>query len=348
MDLPTIANLQLASPNPGLHACHCPEDLAEIPQEWVMLPSDRNPLMDMIPMLRMHALAIFLWAGACPHLQAQAFTDIQLETLHNENVSRSELPAEMRGDATVMATVRSGLHFQPGTYTGLDLRAGLSRALQSRYSGLNFHELTAGVSLSRKFGIGAEVPSLALDLDLGRKLFNLDLRDAWYYRIGFKVSKRFADRLHLALQLGYEKQDGDHDKPKVLETPPGGEALPAIPGNPWSLDLLFFSLQTEYDLDERAWLSAGYRYQHGDVVSSTSSYPRIAAGATAITLDPVFGPGVIAYRLPADTHAITLDYNRAVLDAGTFFLGIEQQDARATSGINYKARLFRAGFIYGF
>jgi len=300
------------------------------------------------PMRLTQALAIFMWSGASQLLQAQAFTDVLLETQLNNNVSRSELPAEIREDETVTATVNSGLHRQPGTYTGLDLRAGLSRTLHRRYSGLSFHDLTAGASLTRKFGIGTEAPSLALDADIGRKLFNLDLRDAWYYRIGLRGSKRFADRMNLVLQLGYEKQDGDHNKPKILDTPPGGDAPPVIPGNPWSLDLFFLSLQSEYDLGERAWLSAGYRFQHGDVVSSTRSYPRVVAGATAITLDPVFGPGVIAYRLPADTHTVTLDYNRAVLGAGTFYLGIEQQDARATNGVAYKAQLFRAGFIYGF
>lgn len=302
----------------------------------------------MISMRLPHILAMVLGVGTSPLLQAQTHTDVLLETLHNDNLSRSELPIEMRQDSAVMATVSSSLHLQPGIYTGLDLRAGLSRTVQRRYSGLNFHELTTGVSLTRKFGIGLDAPSLALDADLGRKLFNLDLRDAWYYRLGIRGRQRFADRLNMVLQFGYEKQDGDHNKPKFAEAPTGEPPPPAKPGNPWSFDLLFLALQFEYDIDARSWLGAGYRFQHGDLVSSTGTYPRVVAGATAITLDPVFGPGVIAYRLPADTHAFTLDYNRAVLDAGTIYLGIEQQDARATSGINYQARLIRAGFIYGF
>lgn len=301
-------------------------------------------------LLRLPTVLGFLLCGSASSLaQAQGFGDVLLETLHNDNVSRSEQPAEKREDSVVAAALRTGLHLQPGIFTGVDLRAGLSKTLHRRYQGLDGLELTVGLSLTRKFGVGGNMPTLSVEAGFGRQLFDMDLRDAWFHRLGLRGSKRFSDRLNLTLQFGYEQQDGDHDAPRIPVAPPGGGPAPRPkPGNPWSLDLAFLALQGEYDLNELSWLGANWRYQHGDIVSSSRTYPRIVAAATAITDDPAFGPGVIAYRLPADTHTLSLDYNRAVLDAGTAYVGIEYQDTRAASAIEYRVHVIRAGFVYSF
>ena len=84
------------------------------------------------------------------------------------------------------------------------------------------------------------------------------------------------------------------------------------------------------------------------MVSTARPYPKVFNTATAITLDPLFGPLAAAYRIPALTNSLALDLNRALFSSSTLYLGLEFQDTRGKDGIDYDTGLIRCGFIHSF
>lgn len=284
--------------------------------------------------------AACLTAFLSPACQAQWFADVGAEASYRDNISRSERASDAREDTAATLTAQGGIHLQPGDYTGVTLTGTLDRTQYKRYTGLSNSEAGINLAVSRKFGLGDLQPSLGIDLGIARNEYNLGIRDAWIYRAGISIQKRLTDVFKLSGGLRYEKRDGDHDIPR----------LPAYPrsGAPWNTKSRSLFVTAELDLNAVTWASATYQVQDGDVVSTSVSYPAIFVTATAITLDPLFGPFAVAYRIPALTHSMALDLNRAVFNTSTLYLGVEYQDTRGRNGIDYEASLVRGGFIHSF
>lgn len=276
-----------------------------------------------------------------PAVLAQAFADGHGGLLYHDNLTRSEHARDAREDSAFVAAGTAGVHLQPGTYTGLTLIGTLERTQYRRYAGLSSWQAGLGASLSHKFGLGEMQPTLVFDLGVARAEYNADLRDAWIYRAGLSLRKRVTGTLNLRAGVDVERQDGDHDLPRTTLAVPR-------PGSPWDLDNRGLFLGAEQDLGPATWLDAMYRFQDGEVVSTAVPYAKILNAATAITLDPLFGPLTVAYRIPARTHIVAVDLNRAVFEAGTLYIGLEYQQTHGRSGIDYESGLLRGGFIHSF
>jgi hypothetical protein len=287
------------------------------------------------------ALLLVALLAACTQVQAQTFADIAAELVHHDNLTRSERSIDAKEDTATALAFRGGIHLQPGDYTGLTLTGTLNRTQFRRYSGLSSWEAGLAANLSHKFGLGDRAPSVSLDLGVARNEYNRGLRDAWIYRADLRLAKRVTDTLNLSGGLRYEKRDGDHDVPRFIPTAPR-------PGNSWDLDSHGLFLSAEQDLGATTWLSAVYQLQDGDVVSTAQSYPKIFNTATAITLDPLYGPTAVAYRIAARTHTLAFDLNGAVFEASTVYLGLEYQQTHGRNGIDYDTALVRSGFIHSF
>jgi hypothetical protein len=296
----------------------------------------KKPIQALFPIASAFLLCL---QGA--HASAQSFADVRTELVHNDNVTRSERDSDAREDTALALTASAGVHIQPGDYTGLTFTGAVNRTQYRRYSGLSSYEAGFGVDVSHKFGLGDRRPLLNIDVGVARNEYNIGVRDAWVYRAGIGLRKRVTDVLSLSSGLRYEKRDGDHDVPRNI---------PAMPrsGSSWDIAARVFFVTAELDIGAATWASATYQVQGGDVVSTALSYPKIFDTATAITLDPLFGAATVAYRIPAVTHTVALDLNRAVFDTSTLYVGAELQDTRGKNGIDYDVSLFRAGFIHSF
>lgn len=296
----------------------------------------------MPPLLHKLSVSLFIAAALCsPLCEAQWFADLGVESSYVDNLTRSEHSSDAREDSTLALTARRGLHVQPGDFTGLTLTGTLTGTRFSHYTGLNNFDAGLSATLAHKFGIGERQPTLSAEFGIARNEYNLGIRDAWLYRVGVSVQKRLTDTFNLSGGLRYEKRDGDHDQPRNIPLAPRS-------GAPWDTSSRTLFISGELDLNETWWASATYQLQDGDVVSTAVSYPKIFNAATAITLDPLFGPLAVAYRIPALTHSIALDLNRAVFSSGTLYLGVEFQDTRGRNGIDYYSSLLRGGFIHSF
>jgi hypothetical protein len=272
---------------------------------------------------------------------AQSFADVQAELSYQENFTRSERAIDAREDMALSTMVTAGTRLQPGDYTSLTIAGTLSRTQYRQYTGLSSWEAGLGLTGAHKFGIGERQPTLSIELGLARNEYNMPVRDAWIYRAALGLQKRLTDTLDVRGGIRYEVRDADHDIPRVIPSFPR-------PGNSWDVDSRTAFITAEQDLGPATWLAATYQFQQGDVVSTAIPYPKIFNTATAITLDPLFGPLAVAYRIPARTHILALEINRAIFASSTLYLGYEYQKTHGRNGVDYDSSVLRSGFIFGF
>lgn len=274
--------------------------------------------------------------------QAQWFSDFATELQLNDNLSRSgHNGAE---DTAISVALAAGYHWQTSDYTALNLLGSIQQTRWNTYSGMN--NLDSGLSLNvrHKFGIGENKPVLNFSTAYNLQNFHNNIRDASVFSNSLSLSKRFTDTLQLTLGASYEKNDGDHD----LAIPPAGAVWNNKFGKVWDYSAWTLSLQAELDLGPLSWLSGGFSYRNGDVVSTGINYTQVNTAAFARTYDPVFGPHAVSYRLDARTRLFSVDYNHALFEASTWYAGTEYQYSTASNGIPYKTSLLRTGFIHSF
>jgi len=323
--LPKAKGKDIHSGSIGTAFFYCIEALS---QAMKVLPSFRHALLLLIVCCSHHAAAQWFGNGA-------------VELGSNDNVSRSPVAQQEHSDQSLRAGISGGYHFQVADYTGLTIDASLTREQFRRYSGLSSNRVALGGTLSHKFGLGERAPIATLGMTTERAIHNLSLRNSWLYLLQAGVQQRLADKVLLRLSLEQQLQRGDYNRPRPAPAPP-------MPGDVWKLDLLVASATVEWDTGPASWLVAGMQLRHGDTVASVEPSPRFRVQSSAVTVDPVFGTGIVSYRLNANTRLFSLDWNLATSDRSTLYIGAERQLSRGGTDLTYQAGIIRTGFIVSY
>jgi hypothetical protein len=311
---------------------------------------------------RTRILAALLTAVSSFQISAEGeyFLDLGVDLLSSDNVSRAMNSVDLEEDVSFGFSAKGDYYIQAGDFTSVSLLGNLQRTLYESYDGLNNNNLGVGLSVSHKFGIGGEVPSIDFIIGVDGNSFDDDVRDALVYTSSVTLSRRFGETLLAGIGVSYEERDGDHDEIAVDDGPapgpylgpgpsPGPDSSPAPkPGDSFSVHSATLFAFADLDIGEFSWLSFGYQYSDGEVTSTSTPTDLIVDAATAITNDSVFGSNKFAYRLDAKTHTYNLDWNRAILETATLIIGVEYQDTNGYGGIDYNSTIIRAVFIYGF
>lgn len=292
-------------------------------------------------------LGIAFFAGAllsalATPARAEYFSGISFDFTHDDNLPRAPDGSEIGGNSGELAVWR-GFHWQLADYTGLDLTGTLARRQFNQPAALSTTRIEGSAMLRHKFGLGADVPELQLGASIARNSANDARRDAWRYQLSAGVKQRLSEQWSWNATASYERQDGDLDDPRVLPPP-----LPNLPGNVWDLRAWQLALGIEWDVGATWWLNATLTHRHGDIVSSVVPPTPILFVSHAVTIDPVFGDTMVAYRLAATTHTLALDWNHVVSDDSTVYVGVERQFSHASGAMSYGTGMVRAGFIHNF
>lgn len=289
-------------------------------------------------------LLAMLVALLCPlPLAAQWFAGSAVELRSNDNVSRSPLAAYALEDVAAVASLDGGLHRQISDYTGLTMAGTVTREQFRRYSGLSQTRLNLSATLDHKLGLGERAPVLQLGAGIERAAFNSSLRNYWLHTVRLGYRQRLTDTVMVSAAVAHENQQGDYDVLRRAVPP-----APQLPGDVWNQKALVASASVEWDTGAASWLTASLQYRDGETAASIPPYPFILRQSTAVTFDPVFGPGIVAYRIDARTRQLSLDWNLALSEAATAYIGIERQLTRGGTSLSYQAGIIRAGVVFSY
>ena len=271
--------------------------------------------------------SVFLWP--IEHALADWFYEGTAELLFNDNLNRAVLDSDIRSDINLEGELVAGYFAQVAEYTGVTANAAFSLAHFQKISDLNHASLNLGLSFSHKFGVGEKVPRLNGTVSIGEHKYEYEIRDVQVRRADLSLVKRFNDYVEISLGINHEDRDSGH--------------YSSFATNSFSTYVDGF-----LDLNATDWIGFSYVRMSGEITSSSSPSPTMLNASTATNKDKTFERGgtIIAYRLDAQTDVYSVDWNRALSNSATFYIGIEKQDSKASAGINYDVNMFRTGLMF--
>jgi hypothetical protein len=275
--------------------------------------------------------------GASP-ARAEWIADAEAAYVFDDNVSRAQRESDIRSDAAFLLHASGGYYFQLSDRTGATLSATLMREEHVRYSGLSHIGFGPSASIRTKLGVGPDAPWVRLSASALRREFDNDVRTGWLLSTAAAAGVRVTERVDVRAQLRLERQRADRSQALVA----------GISGAAFDLDSFSVSLGADYTARRETTVSLGYSYRSGDVVSSTRRNRAIFSVSEAIAPDPVFGAGIIAYRLDADSHIFDVRVSHALGERMSVNLGLARSLTYGDGGNNYYGSSVTASLLYNF
>jgi hypothetical protein len=246
---------------------------------------------------------------------ADWFGTIDSSVFHDDNLTYAKFPQDIVSDSGLTIGANGGYFIQLNNRDSLVIKTNISGTDYNKYDGLNNVSLGVGAAFKNKWGLGIYAPWTELSASTSKLEYKEDLRDSWLYQAKFSAGKRITERLSLWMELGFEKRVADethgHDR---------------VSGAAFDLINRTLGVSGNYIFNENMFLTLGYVYREGDVVStSLADHPghNWDSVMTAEADDPTFGHDAEAYRLYGVTHTLGVRLNFPVTNH--LLLGVEFQ-----------------------
>lgn len=272
------------------------------------------------------------------------YVDVSLDYLHDDNVGRAEVDADILEDDIVAL---SGSLNVPQL---LDSRSGLLHSLRLEYAAHTQWEDLSALAVSAastfRYQPGASFSAPWYEAQLVAALLqhrDSDIRDGAQLSLNLAVGSNFTDRLVGRMGYRYElRRAWDEDV--------------------FDLDNHRFSGNLDYDVSERVTVYGTLAWQTGEVVSTATPRPQVLNASETWHLDealserpaaaiPVGGfyPGErFAYRIDADTLTGELGINLAMSQKLALDFSALHYRAYGEGDNDYDGLLLRAGLLYRF
>lgn len=265
---------------------------------------------------------------------------------YNDNVSRGTDGSTELDDNIIEFKGSVGAHKELGSGLMLNGHLAIEAAVYDKYDGLNRISPEAGLSISKKFGLGDAGTRARLSLPVTVHLFDDDVRDVTEMAPSIELSKRLHERLLATAGFRFSS---------VLD-----EEHPVF-----ATDANEIYVSSAVDITENIFLDLRVGFTSGDVVVHTqSSTPHnmhttmpqqpspyatpmphmygmpsptvMNVGNVPVWRDvDTFGPGWSAYKLDADTLSGAIAINWMPCDSAIVTASLERHEieADAISGI---------------
>lgn len=276
------------------------------------------------------ALTLLLGLGLSPTGGAAWLVDATTEAHLNDNVFNGEDAVDIKSDTSLSGDASAGRYWQLSDAAGLAVVGTAGLEQYRRFTELSNARLGISSSLHYKYGLGLLAPVFNLNGSLNYRDSRDFTRDAWQGRLGLGINKHFSDQLELRLSYLYSVDDTD-----AVVDHPYAVSLLNVQGDVYDLSAQQLALTFTYLLTDRLSTFGGYTHRRGDVVASTEIKPKIFRVSDAIAYDRAAGPGIIAYRLDADSNSYALGLSWALSDHASVNASYQRWHTRAAGGFIY-------------
>lgn len=292
---------------------------------------------------RLMVLAIGLGAVTCT-TSAATILDAGLTYSYDDNLSNGQLTGDIKGDHLIDLELSGGRYIQLDSSLGLIGIAKLKATRYDTYTGINSTNLGVSASLQKKFGLGPMAPLLSASMEVSHLDARHDPRDRWIYKAGLGIRKRVNERLDLSLDyehLQTNPDDRGEDIPFLVDNFGIGGDVFRIRRNSLTASLIF-------SVTERLSSYGSFSRQRGTIVASTVPDPALVSIYDKAMFDPVFGPGVVAYAIEADTNIFGAGLSWALNNHSALNLGYERRESKGGLNFKYANNILRASLLYAF
>jgi hypothetical protein len=285
-----------------------------------------------------HAIVAVVLMLAAAAARADTFADLRTGIVYDDNLTRAQRDADIRADTAARVAGSGGWYLAPTGQDGVSLWLHAEADAYARFHGLDTVSAGAGARWRHKFGVGLDVPWVALSVDASHGAWRDDIRDGNRLDARLEAGKRFGATFDASLGVTLDRRTADHDRPVV----------PGISGKVFDLTGQSAFARAAWDVtpDFQVGLRADVR--RGDVVSTTRINFEIFEASDAIAADPAFGPGFFAYRLRGTTTTATLNLSYALSDRASLNLTYADARTSAYDGLDYRNRATTLALAWSF
>ena len=283
------------------------------------------------------AVVVLTVLGAAPNAARSDWTlGADAQVRHDNNVGNAEDPADIIADSVIGGHL-SMYHVMPlGEGYTVSAGADLSGETFHRLDGLNNASLGGGLTLKKKWGLGAFAPWIRVGGSITRSDYRDDYRNASIYHATLAAGRRIDDQWNLWADYTFERRAAATQEQQV----------PGISGDVYSQESHRLAANVEYALNEVLTLDANLSVRRGDIVTTTLSENGIYDAASAIAEDRAFGPGAYAYKLVGTTYGFRVGIEYSPTPHSLIECGFQRFDTRAEGGNGYTKSMPEISWSY--
>jgi hypothetical protein len=260
---------------------------------------------------------------------AEWFYDVDAGGLYDDNLTRAQQAADVRGDGAATLAASAGWYYAPSGTDGITLSLEANSEAYARFHGLNLISVGGSAGYRHKFGLGHDVPWASITVSAAHDTFRGDIRDGDRLEARLEAGKRLSESFDVSVGVATDRRFATNDRPVV----------PGISGKPFDLRGHSVFARAAYDVTERLQVGAHVSARRGDVVSTTRQNLDIFLASDAIAADPTFGSDFYAYRLRGTTTAANATLSWALSDRSSLNLSYAVARTAAYDDLNYLSRL---------
>jgi hypothetical protein len=255
---------------------------------------------------------------------AEWFYEVEAGGLYDDNLTRAQQAADVRGDGAATLAATAGWYYAPSGSDGVTLSLEANSEAYARFHGLNLISVGGSAGYRHKFGLGRDVPWASITVSAAHDTFRGDIRDGDRLEAGFEVGKRLSENFDASVGIATDRRFASNDRPVV----------PGISGKVFDLRGRSAYVRAGYAVSDQLLLGVELAVRRGDVVATTRRDFEIFVVSDAIAADPTFGSDFFAYRL----RGTTITANATLSWAHRSFLA-ESQLRRGPNGRLRRPRL---------
>lgn len=266
---------------------------------------------------------------AAEQARAEWFYDVRAGGLYDDNLTRAQQSADVRGDGAATLAAAAGWFHAPSGADGITLALEANTEAYARFHGLNMISIGGSAAYRHKFGLGRDVPWASITVSAAHDDYRDDIRDGDRLEARLEAGRRLTDNFDASLGVATDRRFASNDRPVV----------PGISGKAFELHGLSVFARAAYDITDR--LQAGVRasVRRGDVESTTRQNLDIFLASDAIAADPNFGSDFYAYRLRGTTATANATLSWALSERSSLNLSYAVARTTAYDDLNYLSRI---------
>jgi hypothetical protein len=266
---------------------------------------------------------------AAGQARAEWFYDVRAGGLYDDNLTRAQKAADVRGDGAATLAAAAGWFHAPSGADGITLALEANSEAYARFRGLNLISIGGSAAYRHKFGLGRDLPWAAITISAAHDDYREDIRGGDRLEARLEVGRRLTDNFDGSFGVAADRRLARNDRPVV----------PGISGKAFDLRGLSVFARAAYDITDRLQLGGRAAVRRGDVESTTRQNLDIFLASDAIAADPTFGSDFYAYRLRGTTATANATLSWAL--SGHSSLNLSYAVARTTAydDLNYLSRI---------
>lgn len=261
---------------------------------------------------RLAALAaIALAAPVAPANAGSTSLDLRGAWTYDTNISNAQEKQFREKDSIFEFDAIAGYRHELNENSGIVAKGGIETDGHTNFGDLNSLTLVGSLAYVLQPWRSFTAPWFALSTDLRwLKHEDSDIRDGTIATFAFTAGQQVTDRI--SSQLRFELLDRNADEGRVFE-----------------MIQRILSAAVDYKATDRLTAYAKYEYLNGGLVTTAPPNMKFRGVTRAVSMDPAFGPGRMAWRLDGHAHTFRLGSKYRLAEHTALDMGMSLSHADA-------------------